>query len=69
VKDNLIMYVRPVLGRGGVYSLVGQCPICGKWHTHGGGTDGENLILGHRCSHCTTGNGGDYELRLEGGYK
>src|SRR5215212_11677957 len=40
---------------------VERCPLCGKRHHHGGGSD-KTPDLGYRNSHCITGPGGTYEL-------
>jgi hypothetical protein len=36
--------------------IVDACPLCGQWHTHGGGgLDGNpSQFLGHRNAHCTS---------------
>lgn len=46
----------PNLRAGECYILYGICPYCGKGHSHGGGTDIENInhMLGHRASHCVS---------------
>jgi hypothetical protein len=35
--------------------IVNPCPLCGRKHTHGGGSlDGDpRRLLGHRVAHCT----------------
>ena len=41
--------------RQDVYSLVvDKCPLCGKTHTHGAGTNKDEVhtYLGHRTAHC-----------------
>lgn len=57
--------------RQDVYLLVVDCcPLCGKRHTHGGGTDPEQVhtFLGHRSAHCfndfTPGKNRGYNLIL-----
>jgi len=44
---------------------VACCPLCGKAHTHGGGTIGSPLLLGRRAAHCVKRvEPGGYVLRL-----
>lgn len=48
-------------------AVVEHCPLCGKRHTHGAGTDGTDLGL--RAAHCggyRHGQGREYRLVLDG---
>lgn len=50
---------------GGVISLVvGCCPLCGKQHAHGGGTDLARVdeFFGGRAAHCASPASGSYVL-------
>jgi hypothetical protein len=39
--------------RAGYWAVtIPTCPLCGKKHHHGGGTDPQRPVLGHRASHC-----------------
>jgi hypothetical protein len=40
---------------GWMVGTVGDCPFCGKKHTHGLGDDPENPEIGWRVSHCHAG--------------
>lgn len=58
--------------RKDIYLLqVDCCPLCGKRHTHGAGTDPEQVhtYLGHREAHCFDDNtphkGAGYNLVLD----
>jgi hypothetical protein len=46
--------VVPVRDRSNNINLlkVACCPLCNKAHTHGGGSIGGPLLLGHRVAHC-----------------
>jgi len=35
-----------------VVVLTIKCPYCNKKHSHGGGNNKKDLLLGHRDSHC-----------------
>ncbi len=53
MSPELIAYVTPKCGRAGVWSwVVATCPICGKRHTHGGGSGELPDHLGQRVAHC-----------------
>ena len=47
------------LNAGLITLIVGACPLCGKTHRYGGGTDLARVTecLGHRVAHCRRGDG------------
>ena len=40
--------------KNNVVILTVKCPYCNKKHSHGGGDNKKDLLLGHRDSHCRT---------------
>lgn len=41
--------------KNGTITLKVVCPFCNKTHTHGGGIDPNNIIIGHRRASCFKG--------------
>lgn len=53
IPDAICTVERVMNYDGPVYLLhVAKCPLCGGHHQHGGGSDPDHLLLGHRGSHC-----------------
>lgn len=56
--------VRLKAGRNVWLWIMDNCPYCGGSHQHGGGGLGEDpkRLLGHRITHCVSGEGCGYYL-------
>lgn len=60
---DVAAYIEHSQTTGQQYAYV-LCPFCQDRHMHGAGSSSGPADLGHRASHCLTGDGGGYRLVL-----